>query len=144
MMKKIAVSAILLLLPIFICCCSNQAGSSEPQVTTSLVRVDEDGTRTEMEKVEMPEGQLNADELIAKEREIEELLESQSYIEGAFATLFYQEGEPEKVCFQVTLKGDGLEEHVDEISALIVGELDFCDLENSSIVDIQGTVYHVK
>ena len=57
-------------------------------------------------------------------------------------THLYQEGEPEKVCFQVTLIGDGLEEHLDEISALIVGKLDSCDLENSFINDAVGHVIY--
>ena len=55
------------------------------------MQVNEDGTVTEVEKLEPVEGQLSADELIAKEGEIEELLEGQSYIEEAFANLFYQE-----------------------------------------------------
>ena len=127
------------LLLMCICGCSSQ-----PQMLGTMERVDEDGTMTVVEPLPKVEGQLSVEELIAKEGEIEELLEGQSYIEGAVATLFYQEGEPEKVCFLVTLEGDGLEEHMDEISALIVGELGSCDLENSSIMDIQGTIYHVK
>ena len=71
-------------------------------------------------------------------------VEGQSYIEEAFANLFYREGEPEKVCFMVTLKGNGLEEHMDEISALITGGLDSCDLENSCIRDLWGAVYPAK
>ena len=55
------------------------------------MQVNEDGTVTEVEKLEPVEGQLSADELIAKEGEIEELLEGQSYIEEAFANLLYQE-----------------------------------------------------
>ena len=146
MVKKILASAALLLLPISLCGCSSQgqAGASEPQITTSLMQVNEDGTVTEVEMLEPVEGQLSADELIAKEGEIEELLEGQSYIEEAFANLFYQEGEPEKVCFMVTLKGDGLEEHMDEISALVTGGLDSCDLENSCIRDLRGAVYPAK
>ena len=146
MVKTILASAALLLLPISLCGCSSQgqAGASEPQITTSLMQLNEDGTMTEVEKLEPVEGQLSTDELIAKEGEIEELLEGQSYIEEAFANLFYREGEPEKVCFMVTLKGDGLEEHMDEISALVTGGLDSCDLENSCIRDLRGAVYPAK
>ena len=48
------------------------------------------------------------------------------------------------MCFMVTLKGDGLEEHMDEISALVTGGLDSCDLENSCIRDLWGAVYPAK
>lgn len=144
MIKNVTISVIFSLLFVCFCSCSNQsqANASEPQVNTSMMQLNEDGTMTEVEKLEPVEGQLTTEELISIEGEIEELLEGQSYIEGASATLFYQEGEPEKVCFQVTLIGDGLEEHVDEISALIVGKLDSCDLENSFINDAVGHVIY--
>lgn len=126
---------ILLLIPISGC-------SGEPQVSTSMMEVSKDGELTEVEKIEMPEGQLTADELVVKGNEIGALLEEQDYIEEAFVMLFYQEGEPEKVCFQVSLKGDALEEHVDGISALIVDELYSCDLANSTIIDIKSGAYY--
>ena len=138
-------SAILLLFLVFAYNCSNQkqAGTFEPQISTSLMQVNEDGTMTEVEGIKI-EGDLLASEIAALEAEIDSLLQELDYIEDSEVTLFYRSENTGTLCFQACLLGENLEEHVGEISGMIEEKLGSCDLEHSSIVDIVGTIYPVQ
>lgn len=142
MIKDISTLAILSAFLISICGCSGrpQTDTSQPEVDNSLVQIDEDGTMTEVRPLDKVEGLLSVEELIAKQDELASALEELDPIEEAMVVLSYRPEDAETLCFQVSLFGEDLEEHADEISELVEETLGPCDLEHSSIMDVLSAV----
>ena len=98
-LKSIFVLIPILLLLILSCGCSAQ-----PQASSTMERVEEDGTLTRIEPVDNEvEYPLSAEELIAKQDEISSLLKELTYIEDAVITLTYRPEKSENPVFASVL-----------------------------------------
>lgn len=131
---------------VLIVCLSLLAASCSPlsqtQVSVSMMKVEEDGTLTEVVSNGTAEGQLSAEELAVRQADIVSSLEELDYIEGSEVVLFYRPENAELLCVQACLIGEDLKEHITEIVCLIDEQLDACDWLNSSIADHTGQIIY--
>lgn len=68
--------------------------------------------------------------------EVTILLEKQEYISMATVSYLPSPSDESKIYFAVSLDGDNLNDHVDDILAMVTQDLDNINLENSHIFDI--------
>ncbi len=120
-----------------ICCilsfcvaCSNT--NKSPEVTASLTTSD----GTEIEPIEV------SDYMKEKAIKVGNLLEEQDYIEIAIVSFSYSPDDETKICFNAVIDGKQLNEHIEEIVSFIVQDLENCDIKNSCIIDVEGTILY--
>lgn len=108
-------------------------GCSNSDATASAVLKEGSGGSDEV--IEPSEKDTSLED---KSIELTSLLEEQEYIELAIVDLNNNSEDKTKICFFVTLAGDQLSEHIDEILTLVTQDTDNIDMENSYILDYTG------
>lgn len=118
------------LLTFGICTVFLLTGCSESPSASATLEKENDGEREIVEPIEV--------EAWMKDKAIEatSLLEKQEYISMAIVLYLPSPSDKSKIYFAVSLDGDNLNDHVDDILTMVTQDLDNIDLENSYIFDI--------
>lgn len=105
-------------------------GCSQSPSASATLEKENDGKREIVQLIEVEAWMKD------KAIEVTSLLEKQEYISMATVSYLSSPSDESKIYFAVSLDGDNLNDHVDDILTMVTQDLDNIDLKNSYIFDI--------